>query len=207
MDIQQNGAAPSPKDDTDERWVDNGIRPKLLPKTPRPFEVIRCTEQMVTILENGLENTKSVDRIIIAPHSHPTPQVVPPTPQVLPLTQVNLWSPVGQGQDRTLLEAITDRRSPASTPFPWKHTMHARSKEITVDPTIPLIFRQNDNTRPPPGIESTDTKGLIDSVVGHEYTMFAIRYRVRWYGLTAFHDAMETPHYICNNLFIRLWIG
>ena len=62
--------------DSDE---DVKITKKLLPKTTGPYKVIRSTPDTVTISQDGLENTISIDRVTVAP-SRSTPRAVTADP-------------------------------------------------------------------------------------------------------------------------------
>lgn len=111
VDIATKGARPSPKDESDDRFVDEGMQSKLVSKSSGPFKVIGFSDQTVTMLENGLENTVSVDRVVREGRAQATPQVVP-------TAQMTLSSLIGQDQDGTPLLATTNTRG---TP-PLPHT-------------------------------------------------------------------------------------
>lgn len=60
VDIPPKGIRWSRRDETDDRLVDECIRSKLLANFTGPFKVTSCSDQTVTTLENGVENTASV---------------------------------------------------------------------------------------------------------------------------------------------------
>lgn len=54
--------------------------------------------------------------------------------------------------------------------------MQAGNKDPTVDLTVYLTVHTTRDNPKPPGNESMDNEWVIDVMVGHEHTIFGIRY-------------------------------
>ena len=152
-------------------------RYKLMFKKTGPFKIVATDSHTVTIDEDGLHNTVSIDRISPAPTDESTtaeqitePAHRPTTNQHSDVTDDNTSSPpenVTQGQ-RTNEES--------SAPGP----------EFSDNPAEPEQY-------------------AVEKIIGHKGNRRNRRYVVRWYGYSSDFDTVEPPSNIPQHFITRYW--
>ncbi|CAN8068757.1 unnamed protein product [Agarophyton chilense] len=69
IDNPPSGRRPRPGDEADDEAIDSDINSKLLPKSVGPHKVLNASDPTVTVDQDGIPNTISIDRITVAPET------------------------------------------------------------------------------------------------------------------------------------------
>ncbi|CAN8070204.1 unnamed protein product [Agarophyton chilense] len=208
IDNPPSGKRPRPGDEADDEAIDRDINSKLLPKSWGSYKVLNASNHTVTVEQDGIPNTISIDRITVAPETVQHRIEAGPSARK-PRAVAQRTRP---SEDPTPIEVNDDlqRDNPDYNPLTGTEM---QPQTVTAEAPDPAPTHEAPNSEhmnpqggvPPKDQDQTSEEFPVDRLVGHTQTYNGLKHTVRWYGWGPEGDTLEPPATILPHFRIRYW--
>jgi len=193
VDLADPRLRPASRRTNESEQLANANRYKLMFKKTGPYRIVAVQSHTVTLDEDGINNTVSMDRISRASR---------PPPAERPSETADANSNIDNLGANAPSEEMSTSNAPVETP------------DDVDDGTIPSTSSQLNSPAPPeevaPDVEPTNTpteqrEYVVDRIISHEGKGRNKKYVVRWYGYAPEHDTVEPPENLPQHFIRRYW--